>query len=282
MIMNTKFLLSVVLMSCLLTSCLTAPFYQVYKVDPGKDIELKKNKLVYEDDNCIVSYDLWSDGGNVGFVMYNKTSENLFLNLQECFFVLNGVAYDYFKNRVYTNSNSKGVATTASASLSKSMTGINRFDLIQTNKLLVQKASGSITSTGFALSYHEQAVVCIPANTSKYITEYNINNSIYRDCELFKYPTKKQINTVKFNRDNSPYLFSNRLVYFMGNPETKFQFENEFYVTEITNYPESEITDSRHEEYCKQESFENYKFFKNVTPYKFYIKYSKGDDSWVH
>ncbi len=61
-----------------------------------------ENSLIYEDDNCIVSYNLWAERGDIGFRCYNKTNSNIYVNLEESFFILNGIAHDYFKNRVYS------------------------------------------------------------------------------------------------------------------------------------------------------------------------------------
>ncbi len=130
------------------------------------------------------------------------------------------------------------------------------------------------------VSYNEEPIICIPANSSKVINEYIINNSIYRDCDLFKYPTKKQINTINFSKENSPFVFSNRIVYYIEKPEDIYHFENEFYITEITNYPESEIVEEKSEVFCGQKG-DDLKKIKDEAPFKFYIKYSKSDD-WKH
>lgn len=33
--------------------------------------------MVYEDDNCTITYNFWKENGEIGFVFTNKTSENL-------------------------------------------------------------------------------------------------------------------------------------------------------------------------------------------------------------
>lgn len=87
----------------LLASC-TTTYYQVYKTEPVNG-KLTNDKIVFEDNNCIVAYHLWADGGNIGFAIYNKTEDDLVVDLTRTFFVLNGVAYEYFQNR--TNSSSR-------------------------------------------------------------------------------------------------------------------------------------------------------------------------------
>ena len=101
-----------------------------------------------------------------------------------------------------------------------------------------------MTSSGFSTSYNEEKIVCIPSKTSKRITEYCINESLYRDCDLFKYPTKNQINSKSFSQFDSPIIFSNRIAYTIGLSDELIKLENEFYISEITNYPEGEIIES--------------------------------------
>ena len=42
----------------LITSCATSTYYQVYKVNTDETIVQKQNSLIFEDDNCIGSYNL--------------------------------------------------------------------------------------------------------------------------------------------------------------------------------------------------------------------------------
>ncbi len=80
----------------------------------------------------------------------------------------------------------------------------------------------------------------------------------------------------------SPLVFSNRITYSVGQSDNFIKFENEFYVTEITNYPESKMFEFDYREYCGQKSTASSKFYKNVSADKFYIKYKKGTDPWKH
>ncbi|HQH40837.1 MAG TPA: hypothetical protein PK825_03755, partial [Bacteroidales bacterium] len=213
--MKTKLnLIYTAIIAVLLTACATTSFYQVYKAVPAdKSIKKTDNYLIYEDENCKLSYNFWGEGGNIGFYIYNKTNENVYLNLEQSFFVLNGIAFDYFKNRVYTHSMSSGATSSKEATASKYVTGINYLDLFQTNRIQASNSIGVMTSSGFSVSYNEEKVICIPSKTSKIITEYNINESLYRDCDLFKYPTKKQIRSKSFTKSDSPFIFSNIITY---------------------------------------------------------------------
>lgn len=271
--MKTKELFFSILISVMLTSCVPINYFQIYKATPSEKVTLKENFLVYEDDNCKVFYNLWSDGGNIGFRFFNKTVQNIYLNLEESYFILNGIAYNYYKNRIFTNSASLGASASNLATNSKSMTGVNYLDLLQTNKISASNSFGIVSTSGYSVSYNEEKIICIPSMTSKIITEYSINKSLYRDCALFKYPSKKNIETKHFEKSDSPLVFSNRISYTIGKSENPVKFENEFFVSEITNYPKSEIIETKYEKFCEWTGTKLVEYFKNTSPDKFYIKY---------
>jgi hypothetical protein len=279
--MRTKKILLIALVSVLLSSCVTS-YVQVYKALPSNGLVVKNNLLVYEDKNCMVSYNLWDSGGNIGFQFYNKTDKNIYLNLEQSFFILNGMSHNYYKNRVFTNSRSLGTTNSHGVSNSKSVTNLNYLDFLQTNRVSASNTFGVMTSSGASVSYNEEKIVCIPPMTFKIISEYKINESLFRNCDLYKYPTKNQIKPKTFSKKESPFVFGNRIAYAIGRPDNFIEFENEFYVAEISNYPESEIYESKFDEYCGQSSMIYNKYFKNVSADKFYIEYSKGQDSWRH
>ncbi len=275
--MKTKNLIQFVLFSLLLTSCATTSnFYQVCKTTPEKDIKLIDNFLIYEDDNCKVLYNLWENGGNIGFTFLNKTATNIYLNLEECFFVINGNANNYYKNRVYSYTTNTGLGQ----SFAKSMTGINYLELVQTNSA----TANTISTQGTTVSLNEEKIICIPAMTSKSIKEYNIIRFPYRDCDLLRFPNKKQIKTLSFTKENSPIVYSNRIEYKVGQAGEIIKLENNFFVSEITNYPKSEIIESKRDTNCGQVSVSQYlltEYFKNVSPDKFYISYIY-EGEWKH
>lgn len=280
---KSKINLLIVSTLIIMISCAPGTFYQVYKANPTGQISNNESSLSYEDEFCEISYNMWSDGGDIGFSFYNKTDKNIYLDLSKSFFVLNGTAFDYYKNRVFTESSSSGTTTTKTATASKAISGFNSNDLLQINRIQLSNGVGVISSSGSSVSYSEERVICIPSKTSKRIAEYSVNHSLYRDCDLFKYPTKKQINTKSFTKSESPFVFSNRLSYTIENSDDKVKIENEFYISEITNYPKNEIIESKTDKFCEQELMSSSEFFKLSAPNMFYIQYSKGQqDLWKH
>lgn len=281
--MKTRILFLTVLISVSLTSCVSTSFFQVYKATPSDQLVMKDNSIVYEDDNCKVTYNLWSNGGDSGFQFFNKTDKTIYLNLEESFFIINGLSYNYYRNRIFTNSKSAAATTSNYITTSTSVTGLNFLDLAQTDKISETNSADLITASGYSVAYTEEKNVCIPSKTFKIISEYTINESLFRDCDLFKFPTRKQITTKSFTKEQSPLVFSNRIAYSVGKNDNLIKFENEFYVTEISNYPENEFIEWKYEKYCGQESMYMKEFFKNVSADKFYIKYSRGQlDDWKH
>lgn len=274
--MRKKNLLLIAIIAITFTSCKSSFYYQVYQTEASQEMSHKSNKIVYEDENCIVSYNLWKDGGNMGFMFTNKTEYDIFLNLEQSYFILNGISYNYYKDRVFTSAVSSGVSESSGATASKSMMGLNYLNLFQRNNAAVSRTSGIVSSSGSSISYNEQKIVCIPTKTSKIINEYNITELLIRDCDLLRYPSKKQIRTIHFTKNESPLVFSNRITYALENSSNLIEFENEFYVTEVTNYPEKEIIKKEYDEFCGEKSDEKIEFFKNTSPSKFYIRYSKG------
>lgn len=272
-VMKTRKILFVALIIFMLPSCVSTSYFQVYKTVPTEKLVVSDNNLIYEDGNCKVFYNLWSEGGNIGFKFFNKSDKNIYLNLEESFFIQNGISYNYYKSRVFAASTSSGTT----ASTTKSATGLNSL-----NGILPVNTAGVTATSGLSVSYNEEKLVCIPSKTFKIISEYNIHRSFFRDCDLLRYPTKKQVKSKAFSKEQSPLVFSNRIAYSIGQTDVLIKFENEFYVSEITNYPESEMFEMRYQEFCGQKNTVKQNYFKNVSADKFYIKYIKGTENWKH
>jgi len=292
----------------LASSCAPSVYYQIYKVQPINDLPKSNTTLIYEDANCEVVYDFWAERGNVGFLLYNKSEKNIYVDMTECFFVCNGIAYDYFQNReftsqsstsqssMYTHSATNTYSVMGAIAGSVAVSGYNNQGFRQTNSLLAgvgasksssygtSKTSSSSNTLSSGVNFKEKEIICIPPKSAKVISEYNVTGSLFRDCNLFLYPSKKQIRTSNFSEVNSPLVFSNRISYIIEDTDDIIKLEHKFYVSEISNYSDTDITELKPKERCKDEatSYEKEKHFKDVSPYKFYIKYNKSTSYTKH
>src|SRR5690606_36493251 len=101
-----KRLLFLIFGAVLMSSCAGTQFYQIYDAQSDM-VKFSDNSSVmtYEDSNCRINYNLWSENGNAGFTFYNKSDEVIHLLLDQSFYVLNGMAHDYYQDRIFSNGN---------------------------------------------------------------------------------------------------------------------------------------------------------------------------------
>ncbi|MBN1925360.1 MAG: hypothetical protein JW798_05960, partial [Prolixibacteraceae bacterium] len=105
------------------------------------------------------------------------------------------------------------------------------------------------------------------------ITEFMVTDQYYSSCELDEYPSKKDLKTVNFTRETSPFVFYNLIAY-LYKGET-YMLENRFYVSEIKNLPKEEMVKDIQEEKCGKKSGKSIEVFKKTSPLGFYVTYSK-------
>ena len=270
-----KRILALSFITILFTSCVSVSkeFYQVYDVSPINMKTVDTLDLFFEDENCIITYDLWSNGGNIGFNFYNKTNQRIEIDLKETNFIKNAYAFDYFKNRTYSSSKANSASASSSSGVMAAVTGVNLFNDIQTN--LVKKSTSAVVSSfrEYSISIDEASIISIPPKSQKRIAEYFINKTLIRNCDLIRYPTKSKVTTSTYTVDKSPIIFSNIITYLVG--LKKVVVANDFYVSGITNYPNSEFFDSEQREFCGYKNPLWTKYPKYATKNRFYILYSR-------
>ncbi len=269
--MTIKNLIAVLILLSL-GSCAPSSYYQVFKVESDNGVEQNNGELAYEDENCKITYDLWGASGNIGFLFYNKTDQMIYIQKDETFYIQNGIANNYYKNRTITNSSSRGVSAQGGSNASISVAGLNARGLPQVNSLHVSSKKETVNSTGYAVSTQEEIIIAIPPKTAKYISEYYVNDFIYRDCDLLRYP-RRDSTSISFESTNSPFNFGNRIVYKVGIEGTMNIINNSFYVSSITNYPSGSAVKTTYREICGKQTNELIQVFKVSSPEKFYLKY---------
>ena len=285
----------------MLSSCAPTTYFQMYQTQPISDISMRNDCMVFEDENCEILYNFWKEYGEIGFVFHNKTSENIYLHLDECFYVENGIAYDYYRNRIFTNSKSYVTASqlnniygsyvtksNASANANYYQIGAygsgNAYGSQTTYKNgYVSGSRGTITSASSNIvSVAEKQIICIPANTSKIITEFDITSSVYRSCDIYRNPGRKDPHSVTFTKDNTPLSFGNLIAYSIGESERLVRVNNEFYVSKISNYSSTEITKRESVVECGKKKDREIRVFKESGPNQFFIRYDLMNDGRKH
>ena len=258
----------------LLSSCSISSYYQFYDVasTSSNGAETEANLTVNNED-CIIDYNFWSEGGDAGFWFYNKTDQNVYIHLDESFFVLNGVAHNYYKDRVYCKSINTGVAVKSSSQTQKQIADYNSIFSSSISSL------ASSTSTQFR---KEERIVCIPSNTSKYIKEYTITNGVYRDCNLLRFPKRKRVEELSYTLDNSPFVFGNRISYSVGKTGEIKQISNDFFVSKIQNKHPKDATETLYDQYCGEKKYTFKKYIKRGKDNQFYIEYTKKEGAYKH
>jgi len=286
---NSKLILLLCTAVLLMSSCAPAVYYQVYKVQPVNNLS-ESNNLIYEDANCKVVYDFWGKGGNAGFLLYNKSDKNIYINMEESFFVRNGIAYDYYQDRTSLNSTSRSseysysttdtYAIISAIALTSALYNYQGYGQANSRFMETTYSSGASKSTAYSttsssgVNFREKNIICIPPKSAKIISEYSINESLYRDCNLFLYPTKKEIRTSSFSEENSPLVFSNRISYTIEGTDDIMKMEHKFYVSDISNYSHIDIIEEIVNKNCEDERSSYQKSFKGSSPYRFYIRYT--------
>ena len=273
---NTLFKLVCVVITSLFSVSCTQSFYQIYTMD-SKDLKMQDNSLLFENADCQVSYNFWSDGGYVSFAFKNKTDRDIFINMNESFLVVNGNAHNYFEAKTYTYGSAFATSIGYGESLGVSLSGKTG---VWSNKHYTASAAvaASITSKSAIMntvSIKEQEVVCIPANSFKTFSKFCLSPAIYQKCvKKVDYPSKK-VSLAKFDSDNSPIMMNNRLTYGFKSDNMDKHIDNVFWLGEIENYSEKSAVERKSEKGCYDYLSKEIKVFKIGTPSQFYRHYQK-------
>ena len=273
---NTLFKLVCVVITSLFSVSCTQSFYQIYTMD-SKDLKMQDNSLLFENADCQVSYNFWSDGGYVSFAFKNKTDRDIFINMNESFLVVNGNAHNYFEAKTYTYGSAFATSIGYGESLGVSLSGKTG---VWSNKHYTASAgvAASITSKSAIMntvSIKEQEVVCIPANSFKTFSKFCLSPAIYQKCvKKVDYPSKK-VSLAKFDSDNSPIMMNNRLTYGFKSDNMDKHIDNVFWLGERENYSEKSAIERKSEKGCDDCISKGIKVFKIGTPSQCYRHYQK-------
>jgi hypothetical protein len=258
---STIFLI-VAVAGCLLSSCSKKVYYQVYQTLPvnADNCQMKHGYLTHEDANCIVRHSFFAQEGDAGFWVTNKTDSIIYVDLAECFFTLNGTAYDYYQSREWTQTKSQTVSS------SKREKGKKSTDI---------SSSASSTSTK-ATSSVERRVVVVPPHATKYVSEYHIVTSMMELCGVTDTPRRGKSAGTSFTAETSPVTFGNYITYKVGMHGKKVHVDDQFYVSQIINVNGGSMFEMvREKDACGKEKGEKVEKMLYSTADRFYVSYKR-------
>lgn len=286
-----------------LASC--SSYYQIATISSDNARIADNGDFAYDFGEVIIHYDFWSSCGNVSFAIENNTDNDITIDLSKSFFIKNGFAYDYFKNRteVYTTGstfgNSRSVSTSRSSSQSASIAaavsavgaisnaiavgagaGVSSSAAVTTN--LAGSASESSSSMkSRSVEYKERELVTIPAHSAKSFGEYSMATGEFVACGLIRNPKGREIGVATYSLTNSPIVVENRLYFVIEGQE--IPVNSVFYVSEFNNYPENKVLKEYQSENCAGVKTRGGTSYVNIqkASNKYYVKYdvSNGEET---
>ena len=271
-----KKLFLIISLTAMLSSCSSLKsYYQICKV--SSDLPTSANGAYeYKNSSCDITYDFWTEGGSVSFIVKNNTNEFLYVDLSKSFLIKNGIAYDYFLNRS-TSSTASVTSSQSAGSANMALGNWNYFG---------KKIPGSITATSTSsvgsqksssVAYQEKPVITIPPHAAKIFSEYIIMSNRFTDCDLYESPSKKEQASMSFDISTTPVAFINYICYRVGDNGSDQIIENSFYVSEVSNQ-NHDATFVKTNVGCQSDQYNTKKWvFIRTSPKAFYIKYTPRD-----
>jgi hypothetical protein len=243
-------------------SCAQVYYYtQVFEAKPSAQSNIKADRdgMVYEDDQCVLFYTFWAKGGDASFLIHNKSDKMMYVDLSKSFFIRNGIANDYYKERAWSQTTSEAGAQT---------------QLTDTYGVLRSRAYANTyaTSASSTEAIKEQKILAIPPHAYKIVSEYTINAEVLRNCELDRYPADTA--SITFEEKNSPLTFSNYVTYRLGDADQEYVVENTFYIAKVTNYARPYVYKyiEREKKPCQNMTDDDSKVYNDTYPVKVYDK----------
>ena len=275
---NNKFIVlaCLALVSFFCVSC-SQTYYQVYTMK-SDNLKMEDNSLLFENTDCKVSYNFWSEGGWVTFAFENKTNEDIFINMNESFLIVNGHAHNYFEDKTYASGQ---VSTTTKGYGERLDVSIFGTTGVWSDKLYTvsARATANIISKSTSINYvtkKEEEVVCVPAKAYKTFMKFCLSPQLFQVCERKSDYPSKRVSIRKFEKNNSPILMKNRLTYGFKIDKMDKHIDNFFWLSEIENLHRKEALEETKKRDCKSGVVKTIKQFKIGGPAQFYNIYRGG------
>lgn len=276
-----------------LSSC--SSWYQIATI-ASRDVEMKDSgTFVSNTDVLSISYDFWSENGNLSFYVTNHSDSDIYLDLSRSYYIWNGKVFDYFKNRTYvsTSAVSSGTSRSVTSGSSRTSQTMTSSGTAAISNVIESAAYASGKSTfvsasanasnmqavsySYRVEYSEAKIVAIPARSFRPFGEYNVAiGGEYRQCGFIRDPHGKEVSILKFEEDNSPVVFENRLMFVIDGVDVPVN--NMFYISELRNMNSSDVLKYVNVKSCSGQTMRGvvkHNIFS--APNRFYIRYSVSD-----
>lgn len=259
---DMKKILLLCMAAMMFASCAQVYHYtQVFEAQPSaqSNIRTESNGMVYEDDQCEFFYTFWAKGGDASFMIFNKSDKIMYVDLSKSFFIRNGIANDYFKDRTWSQTTSETAAQ---------MQQTDTYGVLRS----MAYANTYATNASSTEAIKEQNILAIPPHAFKIVSEYTINAKLLLNCDLARYPADTA--SIMFEEKNSPLTFSNYVIYRLGDAEQEHVVENTFYVAKVTNYARPFVYQyvERQKKPCQNMTSDDSKVYDETYPVKVYDK----------
>lgn len=258
---------SLIFCSLLMTSCVSTKYFQVFETTPSSSEAVVSEKVKFEDGQLSFIYDFWSNKGDFGFRVWNRSDSAAVIDLENTFYIRNDFAQPYYTDMEMTYSTGSSAAARVQNNYFNPF--YNPYNLYSS---AVTAETGS--SSSISRSHQRGKHVTVPARAYIEIQGFSIVQGYNGICNLESYPARKETSLKVFSEADSPIKITNRIAY-RSKGEMK-TVEHTFYVSKITNMRESEALTTLNTDDCGNRLYAPKTVFAVGSPKSFYIPYSLG------
>ncbi|WP_425886114.1 hypothetical protein ACPYIV_05940 [Parabacteroides sp. ASD2025] len=217
----------------------------------------------------------------LSFAFVNKTDKDVFINMGQTFFIVNGKAKDYYQERTFGlhdfTQYSAEVGTGQITLETNGYWGSEKYyeNMQAINNAMKIKKSVSTTNS---VTIKEKEIICIPANSYKILCKCSVNPVVLQTCIKNKDFPNRNTNVGSYDKKTTPLVFKNRIAYgFNKDGIAEKYVESDFWLSSVDNYSQKAATEevkTKIECYGFKHS-EKRRTFKIGGPNMFYQVYSK-------
>lgn len=213
-------------------------YVKVIETQSDQAFKTEGKTMIFENDTLSISYDFWSDRGQVSFTVFNKLDVPLYIDWKKCSFIRRGINHPYYKERTqaevlteYTPAEKKQPASYKTKNISYPE---QRIAFIAPKSHVTNPLTYNLIEQGKALPYmskSKEAIENLLINNKEFFDEIKVDT-------LNKSWTEKGTTKVyvkQYTNDNSPLHFTNFITVSTSDKFDKEIFiKNSFYISRIT------------------------------------------------